>query len=54
MEQKKEIIPLSLTNDYSDVPSWYVLCTNGLCDEERLYLYAQRNHQLPAWAEDVL
>ena len=31
MEQKKEIIPLSLTNDYSDVPSWYVLCTNGLC-----------------------
>ena len=31
MEQKKEIIPLSQTNDYSDVPSWYVLCTNGLC-----------------------
>ena len=108
MDNKKEIIPLSQTNDYSDVPSWYVLCTNGLCpfqgsclryqvasrapesmetatcvmpkvlkdgkcrwydrrnvvvwastplrlcDEERLYLYAQRNHQLPAWAEDVL
>ena len=90
MDNKKEIIPLSQTNDYSDVPSWYVLCTNGLCpfqgsclryqvaswapesmevgcgmgfrlrtslrlcDEERLYLYAQRNHQLPAWAKDVL
>ena len=38
MDNKKEIIPLSQT----------------LCDEERLYLYAQRNHQLPAWAEDVL
>ncbi len=25
MDNKKEIIPLSLTNDYSDVPSWYVL-----------------------------
>ena len=31
MDNKKEIIPLSQTNDYSDVPSWYVLCTNGLC-----------------------
>ena len=31
MDNKKETIPLSQTNDYSDVPSWYVLCTNGLC-----------------------
>lgn len=31
MENNKEIKPLSDIFDFSDVPSWYVLCTNSQC-----------------------
>lgn len=31
MENQKEIIPMSQVLDFSDVPSWYVLCNIGLC-----------------------
>ena len=31
MEKNKNIKPLSDVFDFSNVPSWYVLCTNGLC-----------------------
>jgi hypothetical protein len=31
MDQKKDITPMSQMLDFSDVPSWYVLCINGLC-----------------------
>ena len=31
MENKKEIKPLSREFIFSDVPTWYVLCTNGQC-----------------------
>ena len=49
MDNKKEIIPLSQTNDYSDVPSWYVLCTNGLCPFQGSCLrYQVASRQLPA------
>ncbi len=31
MDIKKEIEPLSSRFDFSNMPSWYVLCTNSLC-----------------------
>lgn len=50
MDNKKEIIPLSQTNDYSDVPSWYVLCTNGLCPFQGSCL----RYQVAAWAPESM
>ena len=31
MDANKDIKPLKRQFDFSDVPSWYVLCTNNLC-----------------------
>jgi len=31
MDSNKEIIPLGNRLDFSNIPSWYVLCTNSLC-----------------------
>ena len=50
MDNKKEIVPLSQTNDYSDVPSWYVLCTNGLCPSQGSCL----RYQVASWAPESM
>ena len=44
---EKEIIPMSQALDFSDMPSWYVLCTNGLCPLQGSCLRYQAGSRVP-------
>jgi hypothetical protein len=48
---EKEIIPMSQALDFSDMPSWYVLCTNGLCPLQGSCLRYQAGSRVPETLE---
>ncbi len=54
MDTNKEIIPLSNRFDFSDVPSWYALCTNSLCPFQGRCLRFMAARYAPANVETAL
>ncbi len=54
MDLKKEIKPLSNRLDFSNVPSWYVLCTNSLCPYQGNCLRFQAARYAPENVETAI
>ncbi len=54
MDYKKEIRPLTNRLDFSNVPSWYVLCTNGQCPYQGSCLRFQAARYAPEHMETAI